>query len=208
MNRLIIRSLVTASLLLVLLSVPSIASADSILWTLSGVSFEGIDQTTGLPSGVTGGTATGFFMYDLATNTYSDIHITTTTGSGLGGSTYTTLSAGPFQDSPTSLWLGASSGNLMGTPLFALFFTQPGLGNSGGLTNSLLTGIDMCGLEGSCDNTAGNTGCDSSTPFRFVTGGEVTSSTVVATPEPSSLSLLGVALGALLAGVAIRKTQA
>src|SRR5215472_1052949 len=37
MNRLILRSLITASLLLVLLSVPSIASADSILWTITGV---------------------------------------------------------------------------------------------------------------------------------------------------------------------------
>src|SRR6516162_3197331 len=73
MNRLILRSLVAALLLLVLLSVPSIASADSILWTLTNVAFTPIAGTSGVA-----GTATGSFDFDATMGpmgTFSNIDI-------------------------------------------------------------------------------------------------------------------------------------
>ena len=39
-----------------------------------------------------GGTASGSFVYDAVTNTYSAINVTTTTGATLAGATYTSLS--------------------------------------------------------------------------------------------------------------------
>lgn len=196
MNRLILRSWVTALFLLVLLSVPSIASADSapILWTLSGVTFANATTPT-----VTGGTATGSFQYDPNTNTFSNIDIVTTAGSGFGGATYTTLSGAGFVSSNTSLWLGASSAPFTG-PLFLLTFSNA-LGNAGGVTDFLVTGIDLGGGEGTCDDAA----CVGSTEDRFITGGAVTSAVV--TPEPSALSFLAVGLMALLAAAAIGKTS-
>ena len=204
MNRLVVRSVFSAVLLLALLSLPSIASADSILWTLSGVTFGGIDPTSGLPNGATGGTITGSFSYDPVTNTFSGIDITTTSGAGFGGATYTTLSGpmGGFSSSQ-GLFLGANSGDLTGTPFLALFFDNPLLNSGGTVTDPLTTGFDFGGGEGTCDQAD----CTSQTEDRFITGGEATSTVAVVTPEPSALSLLGVAFAALLAGVAIRKAS-
>jgi len=204
MNRVIFRSLIAAFVLFVAFCVPSIASADPVLWILTGVTFGGIDQTTGLPSGVTGGTATGSFDYNSATNTFTNISITTTAGSGFGGATYTTLSAGfPGFSSSTGIFLGASSGDLTGLPLLLLFFNSPLVNSGGTVTDLLTTGIDFGGGEGTCDDA----GCVGSTEDRFITGGAATSTVAVVTPEPSALSLLGVALAALLAGAAIRKAS-
>ena len=200
MNRLILRSLVTALLLLVFLSVPSTASADSILWTLTGVPFTPVAGTSGMA-----GTATGSFDFDGTTFSNIDIKTFNTTPTGpVLLNEYKTLSAGPFNDSVISLFLGASSGDLSKTPLLALFFEMPGLVNSGGTaTAHLTTGADMGGGEGSC--TASD--CSSSAEDRFISGGAATSTVAVPTPEPSALSLLSVALAALLAGVAIRKAS-
>ena len=179
MNRLVLRSLFSALLLLALLSLPSIASADSILWTLTGVTFSD------------GATASGSFMFNGTT--FTSIDITTSVGN-----TYMTISP-VFMSSDTTLWLG-STGDLTGTPLLALLFNGP-LENTGGtVTDSLTTG-DMAGGEGSCnDSTCSDPGED-----RSITGGGATST--VGVPEPSALSLLCVALAALLAGVAIRKAS-
>ena len=66
MNRLVLRSVFSAVLLLALLSVPSIASADSILWTLTGVTFSD------------GATASGSFIFNGTT--FSSIDISTSVG--------------------------------------------------------------------------------------------------------------------------------
>ena len=204
MNKLILRSLITASLLLVLMALPSIASADSVLWTLTGVTFAGLDPTTGLPNGTTGGTATGSFEYNFATNTFSGIDIVTTAGSGFAGATYTGLLSGGviFGSSSTGLLLGAPGPDLTGPVLMLLFDFD--LVNSGGtVTDPLTTGVLDGGGEGTCDAPD----CSLSTEDRFITGGAATSTVGVVTPEPSALSLLGVALAALLAGAAIRKAS-
>src|SRR5215469_2200860 len=203
MNRLITRSLVLALLLLVLLSLPSIASADSVLWTLTGVTLSPVPGTTAVA-----GTATGSFDYDFATNTFSSIDIKTfnTTPSGpVLLNTYTGLLSDGliFGSSSTGLLLGKSGPDLTGPVLMLLFDFD--LVNPGGtVTDTLTIGLDAGGGEGTCDNGD----CSLNTQDRFITGGAATSTVgVVTTPEPSALSLLGVALAALLAGVAIRKAS-
>jgi len=169
------------------------------------VTFAGLDPTTGLPNGTTGGTATGSFKYDFATNTFSSIDIVTTAGSGFAGATYTGLLSGGviFGSSSTGLLLGAPGPDLTGPVLMLIFDFD--LVNSGGtVTDTLTTGATSGGGEGTCDSAD----CTSSTQDRFITGGAATSTVgVVTTPEPSALSLLGVALAALLAGAAIRKVS-
>jgi PEP-CTERM motif len=184
MNRLTFRSLITVLVLFVLFCVPSIALADGITWDLSGVTFDD------------GGTASGSFVYDALTNTYSAIDITTSPSPTLpfAGATYTGLSP-VFGPSSTGMLLG-TSGNLTNTALLYLLFGAD-LTDSGG-TVPLLTGVDG-GAEGTCNNTD----CSDSTALRSMTAGEVIGT--VATPEPSALSLLGIGLIALLAGAAIRK---
>ena len=181
MNRLVLRTLFSAVLVLALLSLPSIASADSILWTLTNVTFSD------------GATASGTFMFNGTT--FTSIDITTSVGN-----TYMTISP-VFMSSDTTLWLG-STGDLTGTPLLALLFDGP-LVNSGGTVTDNLSLGDLAGGEGTCIDSV----CSDSTSDRTITGGGATSTVAVVTPEPSALSLLCVALGALLAGVAIRKTS-
>src|SRR5271165_2611169 len=108
MSRMTFRGLIAVPVLLILLCVPSIASADGITWDLSA-SFDD------------GGSASGSFFYDAVSNTFSAIHITTTPGAAFPGATYTTLS-GAFGSSNTGMLLGASSGDLAGTDLLFLMF--------------------------------------------------------------------------------------
>ena len=143
------------------------ASASPILWTLSGVTF------------ADGGTASGSFDYDAATNTYSLVNITTTGGS-ITGATYLALDPGFASTSGIlSVVPNAGLGDFTGTPLLALGF-GPHLSALGG-TSSILAGSG----EGTCINTT----CSMGTSLRNVTAGSVT-----AVPEPSTLTLLGAAL--------------
>jgi PEP-CTERM motif len=183
MNRITFRSLIAVPVLLVLVCVPSIALADGITWNLSGVTFDD------------GGAASGSFMYDAVTNTYSDIMITTTTGTTLTGATYTSLNflAG---SSDTGFLFGPSSGDLTGASLLMWLFDAP-LTNSGGIVQVSVPPPDDS-IEAICTNSD----CTTFTT-RSVTGGEVVGA--VATPEPSAFLLVGMGLVALLAGAAIRK---
>jgi len=163
-----------------LLCVPSIASADGITWTLSDVTFND------------GGLASGSFVYDALTNTYSSIDITTTSGSAFAGTTYNAL-GGLFGSTSNGMLLGAS-GDLTNTDVLILLFGAA-LTDSGGTV--VLGGFG----EGTCDNTD----CSLSTLDRSITGGELIGT--VATPEPSVLSLLTMALVALMVVAAIRKSS-
>jgi hypothetical protein len=194
MNRVIFRSLITALVLFVLFCVPSIASADGITWTLSGVTFDD------------GGTASGSFVYDALTNTYSSIDITTTLGSTFPGATYTGLVDSSFTlPSDTGLILGAP--DFLG-PIFQLIF-QDHLTNSGGTVFLMNGAFDPIAVEltGSGEFTCEPPDCSSFTPDppRLVTGGTVSGVPATAVPEPSALSLLSMGLVALLVGAAIGK---
>ena len=182
MNRLVLRTLFSAVLLLALLSLPSIASADSILWTLTNVTFSD------------GATASGTFTFNGTT--FTSIDITTSVGN-----TYMTISP-VFTSSNTTLWLGSTGSDLTGSPLLGLLFDGP-LVNSGGTVTDFLSLGDLAGGEGSCNDAT----CTDPGEDRSITGGGATSTVGVVTPEPSPLLLLSVALGALLAGVAIRKVS-
>lgn len=178
MNQLAFRGLITAFLLFVLLCVPSIASADGITWTLSDVTFDD------------GGIASGSFVYDAVTNTYSSIDITTTSGSAFAGTTYNAL-GGLFGSTSTGMLLGAS-GDLTNTDVLLMLFGTA-LTDSGGT----VVLVDL--REGTCDNTD----CSLSTLDRSLTGGELVGT--VATPEPSTLSFLTLALVTLMVVAVIRK---
>lgn len=180
MSRITFRGLITVSVLLILLCVPSIASADGVTWDLTA-SFD--DR----------GSASGSFFYDAGANKFSAIHITTTPGTAFAGTTYTSLS-GVFGSSNTGMLLGASSGDLTDTDLLFLMF---------GLDLTKLGGtVPLIGVgEGTCDNAD----CSLSTEDRAITTGDVVATVV--TPEPSTFLLLGMGLVALLAGLARRKVS-
>jgi hypothetical protein len=203
MKRLISWSLITASLLVVLLCVPSIASADGsdpvAIWTFTGVTFAGIDQTTGLPAvpPVTGGTISGSFGWNGTA--FSNINITSTAGSGFAGAVYTAIMAG--SGSTTGFIAEAPFTSGTGFNTLFLLFQNPLVNTGSPATDPLVTGFLDGGGEGTCTDA----GCsDGGTEIRFITGGAATTTGSVVTPEPSSLTLLGVGLS-LLAFAAIRK---
>jgi hypothetical protein len=189
MNRITFRSLMVVPALLVLLCVPSVASADGITWSLSGVTFDD------------GGTASGSFVYDAVTNTVSSINIVTTAGTTFSGSTYTALSPGFSPPLPFDfVFVPSASGDLTGTMYLDLELPMPGLTNSGGFVSLM----DI-GSEGLCADAECDTPADS--PIRMITGGELVSP-VVATPEPSAFVLLGMGLVCLLGAAKVKVLQA
>jgi hypothetical protein len=192
MNRLISGSLITVFALFVLFCVPSIASADGVVnWSLSANL-----QDLGFTGPGTTGVASGLFDYDLGTNTFSDIHITTPATLGFTGATYTSLINAFGGSSSTGMILGMPSGDLTGTAILFLMFADDGLASPGPNLMVSLTGVG----EGTCNDMT----CSSPTELRSVTSGELIG-TPLATPEPSTFSLVGMGLVALLAGAAIRK---
>src|SRR5258708_19781801 len=76
------------------------ASAAPVVWTLSGVTFSD------------GGTASGSFIFDADTNTYSSINVTTTPGSVRSGATYLFQNGG----APRPLSMLPPAGTLTATP--------------------------------------------------------------------------------------------
>jgi hypothetical protein len=153
---------------------PGSASADPtpITWTLSGVTFSG------------GATASGSFVYDATTNTFTSIDVTVA-GSLFGNGTYTTLDPG-FGSSATELVTVPSTLlDFTGTPVLALDFSSP-LTDAGG-PNPL--GIGSHGIQ-QCLDAA----CSASNVEFAVASGSVVGGSVAPTPEPSSLLLFSTGL--------------
>jgi hypothetical protein len=195
MGRLIFRNLIPALGLIVLLSLPSIASADGVTWTFSGVTF---DDGGMVASGSS-------FFYDALSNKYDDISVTTTAGTLLTGATYTSLSS-CCGSSDTGLALGPNVTDYTDTPLFFVLFSAP-LTNAGG-TIPLSFGFadtDFDSAEDFCTSPV----CSGPSGFsmRLVTGGEVVGVASTAVPEPSAISLLIVGLIVLLVGSILRKVS-
>jgi hypothetical protein len=152
------RSVIFACTLAIMLGVSS-ANANPINFALKGVVFND------------GGTASGTFTYDPATNQYSNVNITTTTGGIRTGANYQFVCG---QSNPTctglvppgpdaELNLTAGAGDLTGTPGFVLFFTP------------FLTAGGSSSVVGSFEATCSNATCAVPTgPIRVLTAGSVT----------------------------------
>jgi hypothetical protein len=144
-------------------------------WTLGGVVFND------------GGTASGSVSYDAATNTYSNINVTTTAGTTLlTGASYTFFSNG-FAPGAGGVLLNASNAaDLTGTRGFAVFFNPP-LSEFG--TTTTITGQEATCADAGCNAPA--------PPSRFVSAGAATAP-VQANPVPTlsipMLALLALAL--------------
>jgi hypothetical protein len=176
------RSFFSKTLVLLALTVSMSSFAASITWTLNGVTFSD------------GGTASGSFAYDPATNQFSAISIATTTGSSVAGTTFSfvcqTPCVGVVPDPTGALFLTlVSTSNLTGTQAFALFF-GPGLSLPG--TVQITSGLNANCSNSTCAAPAGAS--------RFVTAGTATGSTsAVPTLSQWSLILLAVLLVAVAA---------
>jgi hypothetical protein len=164
------RLIFAAALLLAVLLIPSLASADGITWTLSNVNL------------LDGGTVTGSFNYNATTNAYSAINVSSTAGLFFGGASYSTVTDAVMSGA-TILGLGQNpfyDGDLTGQSVLELFFNNA-LTNAGG-TDSVFAAEFIC------------TNATCILPItRISYSGNVTSSPVGA-PEPASFLLLAAGL--------------
>lgn len=138
---------------LVFFLMASAASAASLHWQLNGVAFSD------------GGKAFGGFDFDASTGIYSNVNITTTPGSVLQGSYYS--SAAPYAGSTTSgSFNGVSTVPVFATSTFALALSfSPALTAAGGTVS----------IAGSAqESTCANVTCSSVTPQRPITAGTAT----------------------------------
>lgn len=113
-------------LILIALTLTATAYGAPVTYCLQGVTFED------------GGVASGCFTYDAATNTYSNVNISTTTGSLRAGATYSVVCGtsnptctGVTPSSSAVLYVTSTSANLTGTPGLALVFAIPLTANGG-----------------------------------------------------------------------------
>ena len=181
------RSLLNGALLAIGLSLGAgAACADPITWSLYGVTFED------------GGRASGTFVYDADTNTFSAVNIVTT-GGGAPGATYT---------QPGGVYGGAGL-PVAGSRVGVLTLSGPGVGRRN-LNLQLLAGMtDAGGLINirptsafSAETACADAPCATATAVRGVTGGAVTSYPL----PPATIPTLGewamILFGLALAGMA------
>jgi len=166
------RLFLIASLAVAALLLPSLASADGITWTLSSLPLSD------------GGSLSGTFNYDASSNTYSAIDLTSTAGSLLGGTLYTTLTP-PFFSNTTFLGLGPATipGSFANLTFLELYFNNS-LTNAGGTDPAYA-------IEIFCANSTCSNYVERCSPTGTVIGRPVS------TPEPSTLFLLASAFLAL-----------
>jgi len=156
------RSILIAAALLVAMT----ANAVPVTWTVDNLLFDD------------GGTASGSFVYDASENTYADINLVTTAGSGFGGASYTLL----VDSAPNnSTYLAAMVFPLEGLPALALSFASA-LTNAGGLVALDGNSEFICGQE--CEYPVAT--------LRSITSGQVS-----AVPVPAAVWLFGSALAGL-----------
>jgi hypothetical protein len=110
-----------------------------------------------------GGIASGSFVYDADTNTYSNINIKTTPASTRPAGTFTAIVPG-FASSSGMFVASTTAADLTGVPGLNLQFVTP-LTNAGGTVNVAPTSV-----EGVCVNATCAVGMP---PFRNVVSGQV-----------------------------------
>lgn len=159
----------------------SLATAVPVQWTLEDVEFDD------------GGTASGSFIYDADTDTWSSISILTTPGSIFGGASYDSLLVGGNFDA--ALYLSGAP-DLTGSPLLQLVFIDP-LTNAGGPVAL----VDFFLPPGpSVELTCTAPACDTASFERAMMSGGVFGAVV---PVPAAAWLLSSAFGLL--GIARRR---
>ena len=152
----------------------TLAAASPVTWTLSNLTFGH------------GGTASGSFVYDATTNTFSSIDVTTTDGSVRSGETYSfpstvgNASAADFID--IDLPVG------VGTTMRLDMYLNTSMTDAGGTLNVLSAQEFTCISAGCSFSTGTEPGLD-----LRLGAGEITLLTV---PEPASLALVGIGLAA------------
>lgn len=167
--------LATAAVLAALTAfAPVAALAAPVTWYLSGVTFSD------------GGTASGSFVFDAATSTYSSVNIVTSGGT-VAPSTYVGVVPTPQSDEFLIQGL-TSAGNGAGSPTIALFYANY-LTDAGGTVAFFnpVSGEGQCGGAG-CTTFAGGVAA------RTVVSGYITSVRPVPTMSEWAMILLGVAL--------------
>jgi len=155
--------------LVLMASTPIVAAP--VLWTLSGVTF------------ADGGTASGSFVYDATTNTYSAINVTSAGGT-LSSVNY--IAPHPLAAATLPIFLPVASGNLTGVRVLVMSAASA-LSNAGGTVALVGAGEGIC-----ADAT-----CSSAPPARALSGGSLIGAAVPATVPTLSefgMALLGVLL--------------
>jgi hypothetical protein len=159
----------------------SSASASPLLWTLQGVTFGD------------GGTASGSFVYDSTTNTYSSINISVIATATYPAATFLFLAPGflPFDTASNFYTVDSNAAILSGAHLLAVNFVNP-LTSAGGTDAILLPngGIKSACLTADCSSYLPQLAAD------FVNHGSVVASS---TPEPATLLLISFGLFAIAA---------
>lgn len=151
------------------------AHATPVQWTLSDVLFDD------------GGTATGSFIYDADSATYSNISITTTDALLVPVATFTTLLSG----SATDAAFATSAGNQTGLPFLQFLYFQFPLTNAGG---TLYLIDPFFPAASSFDGACVNAGCTSVAYGRTMLDGGITGGAPAVVPVPAALWMFGSAL--------------
>jgi hypothetical protein len=141
------------------------AWATPVLWTLQGFTFPD------------GGTASGSFVYDNDTNTYSKLNITTTAGSARGGSSYTIVN--PNVSPSASGFFAATTSLTAGSPGLIIGFST--LTNVGGTILPPFVIIN----EG--PYSSGLNGLQVNSTYRVSNNGQFTGVPVPQAPTPTPL---------------------
>jgi len=133
------------------------ANGQPLTWYVQGVTFDD------------GGTASGSFVFDAGSNTFSFVNVTTTNGTTRNGANYTRPN--PVAGSTFVVLLTSATGNLTGTPVFAAEFPSA-MTDFGGAVDFSTSALSFH-QEQSCASSD----CSTVTvPTRFITAGTIQSS--------------------------------
>lgn len=154
-----------------------------VTWTLDGVILSD------------GGTASGSFVYDADTDTYSGTNIVSTSGSSLMGNSYAFVN--PGNADATKLGLVSSSGpDFIGDQTIFLIFSST-LTNLGGTT----------GISTLLEATCGNSNCEAlGAPIRTLASGSIIGALAAKPTSVPTLSFYALIITILgLFSIAVRK---